>query len=134
MPNKNRLIECSDCGYSYNQDIDEVITINLPCPECGSTRHTVRLVHTETIRIYEKRKLKVRKPGGGRPIYEHLEGDDLHRKSGLWMKLKRIIDRANDWYEETVIDPRTNKVIHNTSEPLSKHRGHGSDKYKKDDA
>ena len=55
-------------------------------------------------------------------------GDSLHRNSGKWMKLRRVIDRDNDWYEETVINPETGNVIHDCNEPLSAHRGHGSAK------
>lgn len=58
-------------------------------------------------------------------------GDDLNRKTGLWMKIKIIIDRDNDAYQETVSDPRTGQIIHHTDEPLSEHQGHGSARSKK---
>lgn len=40
-------------------------------------------------------------------------------------KLRRI-DRENDRYDEVVADPETGDIIHETHEPLSQHRGHGS--------
>jgi hypothetical protein len=57
-------------------------------------------------------------------------GDDFHRKSGRWMKLYRLFDRVKRWYHERVTDPETGEVVHECSEPLTNHRGHGSDKTK----
>jgi hypothetical protein len=74
--------------------------------------------------------MKARDPKGGRPKYEAVQGDDLHRKTGIWMKLTRIIDRANDWYQEIVTNPQTGEEVHKIEEPLSEHRGHGSAKKK----
>jgi hypothetical protein len=37
-----------------------------------------------------------------------------------------LIDRAGDWYEETVVDLATGETIHECSEPLSEHWEHGS--------
>ena len=73
-------------------------------------------------------KLKARKEGDKKPSYESLQGADLQRSTGKFMQKKRIIDRENDQYEETVIDPCTGEVIYECKEPLSKHRGHGSAK------
>jgi len=44
------------------------------------------------------------------------------------MLKERIIDHANDRYKETVTDPESSEVVHAQEEPLSEHRGHGSDK------
>lgn len=58
-------------------------------------------------------------------------GDRRRRSSvlhGRWMLLTRTIDRANDWYSEKVVDPRTGEVVHQCEEPLSAHRGHGAAK------
>jgi hypothetical protein len=57
-------------------------------------------------------------------------GDDLHRKSGRWMKLERRIDREENHYYEKITDPDTGKIIHLSDEPLSRHQGHGSAKSK----
>ncbi len=46
------------------------------------------------------------------------------------MVKKRIIDRENNWYEEVVVDEETGEVVHENSEPLSDHKGHGSAKCK----
>jgi hypothetical protein len=62
---------------------------------------------------------------------EQVAGDDLFRLTGKWHKLARVIDRENNRYFEEVIDPETGQVIHRCEEPLSEHRGHGSDKPKR---
>jgi len=67
----------------------------------------------------------------GKTLAEGLSGDDLHRKSGKWMKKERLIDRANDRYKEVVTDPETGSVVHQSEEPLSQHRGYGSAKKNK---
>jgi len=48
------------------------------------------------------------------------------------MSKSRIINKYNDKYLEKVTDPETGDVIHHCEEPLSKHFGHGSDKFKKE--
>ena len=42
----------------------------------------------------------------------------------------KLIDRANNQYEEVVTDLTTGKVIHECRERLSEHQGHGSAKNK----
>lgn len=54
----------------------------------------------------------------------------VRQANGLWRKVKRVFDRELDWYEEEVSDPETGEVLHRCAEPLSEHRGHGSDKKK----
>jgi hypothetical protein len=49
------------------------------------------------------------------------------------MKIQRVIDRAKNWYREIVQDPETGQVVHQSDEPLTEHRGHGSAKTQKMD-
>jgi hypothetical protein len=84
----------------------------------------VRIGSTLTLR--STLAFKARHAGPGRPFAEGKVGDDLHRKSGRWFRLERIIDRARDWYREVISDRRTGHVIHHVEEPLSKHIGHGT--------
>jgi len=71
---------------------------------------------------------KARHPGVGRPFVEGKVGDDVHRKTGRWMRLERIIDRARDWYREHISDRTTAEVVRHVEEPLSHHQDHGSAK------
>lgn len=76
-------------------------------------------------------KLKHKVPGLKKPQAEIISGDDLHRDSGTWRILERVIDRGKKWYTETIKDRLTGEVIKHTSEPLDLHTEHGSAKYKK---
>lgn len=79
-------------------------------------------------RVYEKAKVE-RWHGEkkGKPYSTQIEGDDLHRATGQWNTLHRVIDRENDIYEEVITDSDGN-VVHERREPLSEHQGHGSAK------
>ncbi len=69
----------------------------------------------------------------GKPGKHELEikiGDDYFRKENKWMKIKRVIDRGHDHYEEQIVEPKSGKTIHHCQEPLSSHTGHGSAKTK----
>ena len=97
-----------------------------PCPHCGATVRRFDVGITDTVTLRESLKFKQKRTG--RTLSEGVSGDDLHRKSGKWMKKERLIDREKDHYKEVVTDPDTGQVIHHCDEPLSKHRGHGSAK------
>ncbi len=73
---------------------------------------------------------KAESQGKGKPYLEGRTGDDLHRKTGKWMVLERIIDRAKNWYKELITDPNTGRVVRHCEEPLTDHRDHGSAKKK----
>jgi hypothetical protein len=59
-------------------------------------------------------------------IYEEVGGDDLHRKTGLWSRLLRIIDRQNNRYKEEITNAETGEVLRSVDEPLSDHKDRGS--------
>lgn len=44
---------------------------------------------------------------------------------------ERVIDRDNNHYMEKITDYETGDVIHEQTQPLSDHTGHGSEKFKK---
>jgi hypothetical protein len=62
---------------------------------------------SDTLHVREKIGMKGRRPGLKRPFVEQIAGDDLHRKTGRWMRLHRVIDRIRNWYSERVVDPDT---------------------------
>jgi hypothetical protein len=79
-----------------------------------------------TVGLRTTLSFKARRGERGRPFREGKVGDDLHRESGHWYRLERIVDRDGDRYRETISDPRTGKVIRHLEEPLSEHIGHGA--------
>ena len=76
-------------------------------------------------------KGKKRKDTSRKILLEFQVGDDLCKESGKFMQKERYIDRENNKYKETVIDPTTKKLIHKSEHALTEHTGHGSAKYKK---
>lgn len=61
-------------------------------------------------------------------MFELQAGDQVENSSGRWMRKRRLIDRGQDLYEETVVDAETGEVRTDCREPLSQHWGHGSAK------
>jgi hypothetical protein len=77
---------------------------------------------TLAMRVYEKSRSKHRDQSSGKVVRELTSGDDLHRKTGKWNLMYRLIDRANNWYEETFRDRDTGEIVHKSAEPLTHHR------------
>ena len=119
------IVKCGDCGTVFEEPPDTPAENRTLCPSCGSSS---RLSLEGSISAHGKLGMKARHGSGGRPFLEAVSSDDLHRKTGLWMRLERIIDRVKDSYKEKVIDPRSGQIVHECEEPLSQHRGHGSAK------
>lgn len=131
MSNTQTNMYCQDCDTEIFESPGLAFENRSPCSQCGSKARSFHVAISDTITIHEMLGIKGKRPRQKRPFIEQKVGDDLHRKTGLWMKLKRIIDRDNDAYQETVTDPRTGQVVHHADEPLSKHQGHGSAKRKR---
>ena len=111
---------CSECGIPIEETASEP---RRPCPQCGSLARTVHESVTETlgVRTYLKTRTKHRE-GGSKVVREVTEGDDYHRKTGKWNIMRRVIDRANNWYEEIFRNRGSGAIVHHTAEPLSDHR------------
>ncbi len=112
--------KCARCGeiLPFQMGNEE----NVTCQSCGATDFIV------VDDIKEKMVFKA-KPHGktGKHELEITMCDDFFRKENTWTKLKRVIDRGHDHYEEQIVDPKSKKTIRFCKEPLSSHIGHGSD-------
>jgi hypothetical protein len=84
----------------------------------------------QAIKAYEQVGVKKKRPGEKKPYEEIKIGDDLHRNTGQWNRLERIIDRNHDRYFEHIEDAAGNPIRH-CDEPLSQHQGRGSAKQPK---
>ena len=74
--------------------------------------------------------MKAKRPGKKKPYVESISSPSMSSKLGKPVHHERLIDRDADYYHEKVTDYETGEIIHEQSEPLSKHVGHGSDKKK----
>jgi hypothetical protein len=121
-------VNCGECGQPIEEDPNLPRDQRRPCPECQSLTRAIGANARTDLCIGQKIGTKQKRPGYKKPILETVSGDDLHRSSGLFNKLSRVIDRLNNRYHERITDPRTGKVVHECAEPLSEHLGHGSEK------
>jgi hypothetical protein len=125
---------CGCCG----EVLDESCTLSLvnraPCPMCGSLSRKYDVQVTATVVVRSKLGLKQKRPGVKKPIYEQVSGDDLHRKTGLWSRLLRVIDRLGNRYREEIFNSDTGEILRSVDEPLTEHRDRGSAKRLSKDA
>ncbi len=98
------------------------------CPACGSRERSLVCVQNEPIEVLERWRTKLKGPllRRRRRAREMLQGQDLHRKTGRWLYLYRLIDRVANRYRERITDQVTGEVVRDVDEPLDQHRGHGS--------
>src|SRR5713226_937583 len=122
------LVHCGGCDATLDEDPHGPAERRVPCPHCGSLLRRFDVNMSDTVMLKSKLTAKGRHPGEKRPFIDQTVGDDLHRKTGRWMRLHRIVDRLRDWYHERVTDPATGEVVHECEEPLSAHTSHGSAK------
>lgn len=80
-----------------------------------------------TVDMHATLDYKARSPGR-RPFAEGRVGASLHKLSGVWNHLERVIRRDSNLYRETITDPKTGRVIRHVEHPLTDHKGHGADK------
>lgn len=126
MRESKESVTCAQCETPLEFSASQTLETRSPCPNCGSTRRRFEETIQEAVKVQDKLKFRHRSPGGNGFKVEHTEGDDLHRKTGRWSKLKRIIDRPNDAYEELIVDAETGEVVRDCKQPLSQHVGRGT--------
>ena len=128
MSVESQYVRCGNCGIELKGSPNTLPDDRRDCPSCGSMLRHFSVSISETITVQSTLALKGRHATGGRPFIEQKVGDDLQRKSGRWMRLERVIDRAKNWYREVVTDRETGKIVRQCDEPLSDHQGHGTAK------
>lgn len=119
-------LECKNCGASFGDEPTPSSADHAPCPDCGSK-----------LRLFKKEvsgSLSFR--GGVRGVaYRESKSKwfarfrsepSFYRRLGIWVQRLMSLNKKSDSYSETVTNPQTREVIHQCSEPLSEHTGHGS--------
>lgn len=95
----------------------------------GSTRRTANVSVVEKVQVTDHLFYKAKHRDGGKKVVRAVSGgESYYSTTGKWNVMYRLIDRANNWYHEIIKDGQTGEVVHENSEPLSEHRGHGSAK------
>lgn len=116
-------IVCTDCRCERESE-DGI------CPNCGSTAITVELSLSDKMSIDESLRGKIKEVGKKKPIKEFKYGADYNRDREKMVDRTLIVDRENNQYHEKVVDRQSGAIIHECSEPLDKHYGHGNAKNK----
>jgi len=128
-------VYCATCGEALTELPGLPVEERVPCPVCGSTnrRFTKSLSETVSVRAFLDGKKKSPGYPSRRRIRVHLQvGDQVEHRTGRWVFKQRRIDKdaSPAWYFERITDPATGEVLHECSEPLEQHMGHGSAKLK----
>lgn len=103
----------------------------LVCSKCGPSARHFSLTINETVVARSTVGLKALHGGSGKPFFLLKSGASFFRNAEVWCEREIIVDRENDRYKETVINPETGEIVHFCDEPLSQHHGHGSAKDKR---
>jgi len=116
-----KVVNCEKCGLHKGK-----FESGVPCNSCGSVNPVIHITINDTGAGREKLGIKCRSDGVGRPLVELVSGDDLHRNTGTWREIRRVINREKNEYHEVIKDATTGEILHECHEPLSEHRGHGA--------
>lgn len=114
MPFLKTLYECGQCGEVLDRKESSSFG---SCSVCGCSNALPIDDIKETL------VFKVKESGAtGKPSIQVKIYDDFHRNTQEWRQVKMSINRQNDAYHKIVINPKTDEVIYENEEPLSKHR------------
>jgi hypothetical protein len=120
---------CGRCDTPLTERSDLPPRARPPCPWCGSLSRMFSVEMTSRLYLHSSFRARARHKTGSWFV-EQIAAKDYSMSRGRWVDNVRRIDRdaRPPWYDEDITDPTTGEVIHETHEPLSEHRGHGSAK------
>lgn len=125
---------CGKCGASLSEPTGLPEERRKPCPECGSKKRSYAVNMTTEVKALTTLLAEGRRAGMNRTkgwFKRILTGQVPQRdRDGAIAAVDRIFDRDADRYIERVVIQKSGEVLHDVDEPLSAHRGHGSDRPK----
>lgn len=122
-------ISCANCQMELPYDPQEGDP--LPCPHCGSVVQSCTVEITDGFVFHDGHRARAKNPAlpSAKKLRFDTYSDVEHsHKYGKLVRVHRTIDKDRDWYSEQVVDPQTGEILHECSEPLSQHVGHGTAK------
>jgi hypothetical protein len=99
-----------------------------PCPVCSETSRIVLGSLSDRMRLLDGYDVRHRKPGKKGWRYREENQPEFYRLRGEWQRVRRVYDRDNDRYFEEITRLSDGTVSLHVEEPLSEHRGHGSNR------
>jgi hypothetical protein len=129
MTDESITMRCGECGTDLPaSEVTGSPESRTHCPSCGSlARHASVFVH-ETATVRDGVGYKAKHAGERKPFREAFDYSATQRATGAPTRHERLIDRDQDRYVERVVEEGTERLLHETDHPLSKHKGHGSDR------
>jgi hypothetical protein len=129
-----RITRCAN-GHLLDEDPRIPVDEKMECPECGSKGRAFEVYASASVSATGRMMAHGRSGTkvGGRRRWEIWRGDDLHRDTGTWRRLFRLIDRRRrpHWYSEQIVS-EAGDVVRDVEEPLEKHQGRGSARKRSD--
>lgn len=122
-------VECANCGAQIDIGGDTPDHC-VPCGKCGGNKRVHSLSIIETVVVRDGLEIKATRQSEKKPYVENKTMPSYSHSLGKHVLHKRLIDRDNDHYRETVKDYESGEIIHHCEEPLSLHINHGSAKSK----
>ena len=86
-------MQCNRCWQYLDESSDEE---RGPCPHCGGLGRNIGVGITDSVALRDQRRIKVRHTGDTRPFLESVSGWELHRATGDWRDVQRVVDREGD--------------------------------------
>jgi DNA-directed RNA polymerase subunit RPC12/RpoP len=101
-PSPAPTFHCSDCGAVLDEPVSGNADSRSPCPHCGSTVRTVKIISADTVTAHEAIGIKQKHPGKGGWLKEIKAGDDYTRDLEAWGERKEVYDREHGLYQELI--------------------------------
>jgi hypothetical protein len=124
-------VECKECGTA----LDAAAPSGSPCPSCGCTARHHKVAASVVVKATAEISLGLRSKSaatckGSSGTRRHVRERYLYvgrSADGVRRRAHRTFDRDNDVYEEVVMEEETGWLVRYLSEPLSAHRGRGTE-------
>lgn len=114
------------CGYYFPDAAVARQSPAVPCPKCGKVARKYDLHCADEITLNDGVRGIGYVGSVSKWFAKFYEKRELFRKTGRWHRIRRRFDKRTDEYEEVIHDEKSGALVRSHSEPLSKHRGHGS--------
>jgi hypothetical protein len=133
--NKKVVCLCESCDLRI--ETDEEPDMKPSCPVCQKPVFRIReivvsdLVESKDLGEFIDLKCKNNEYPSKKKLRRHTQTGVRRGADGRLVNVRRFINAETKQYEEAIIDLETGKVIRDCKEPLSAHRGRGSERKKK---
>lgn len=132
MSASRTISRCGACGVErIGPGIGDLPGDRTPCANdgCGSVSLRVEVIIQDSVDARDclraNWKDSSRGSRKGRKV-DVVTGSEYYRRDGLWRRVERTLNYADDLYDETIVDEATGVVVHESHERLSEHAGHGT--------